>query len=69
MSLELLWSLTYATDLVVFRDSTRAAAPLDDGLPLVAMTLGNEPGHSSTGYPTMTMTDGQLTALMGPVRM
>ena len=43
--------------------TAQADALLDDGLPLVAMTLGNEPGHSNTSYPTMTMTDGQLTTL------
>ena len=32
------------------------------GVPLWAMTLGNEPGYS-TDYPSMTMTDAQLVAL------
>jgi len=32
------------------------------GVPLFAMTLGNEPGYS-TDYPSMTMTDDQMAAL------
>lgn len=43
--------------------TAQAQALTDDGVPLVAMTLGNEPGHSSPTYPTMTMSDEQLTAL------
>jgi glucosylceramidase len=34
----------------------------DHGVPLWAMTLGNEPGYSAD-YPTMTMTDAQMAAL------
>jgi glucosylceramidase len=41
----------------------QARALLDADVPLLAMTLGNEPGHSDPTYPTMTMTDAQLTAL------
>ncbi len=43
--------------------TAQAAALRDAGVPLVAMSLGNEPGHSNPTYPTMTMTDSQLTAL------
>ena len=43
--------------------TAQAAALRDAGVPLVAMSLGNEPGHSNPTYPTMTMTDTQLTAL------
>lgn len=41
----------------------QAAALRDAGVPLRAVSLGNEPGHSSSTYPTMTMTDAQMTAL------
>lgn len=41
----------------------QARALRDADVPLLAMTLGNEPGHSDPSYPTMTMTDAQLTAL------
>jgi glucosylceramidase len=40
----------------------------DHGVPLWAMTLGNEPGYSAD-YPTMTMSDAQMAALgqgLGP---
>lgn len=33
------------------------------GVPLLAVTLGNEPGHSAPDYPTMTMTDEQMIAM------
>jgi glucosylceramidase len=33
------------------------------GVPLLAITLGNEPGHSAPDYPTMTMTDEQMIDL------
>jgi glucosylceramidase len=33
------------------------------GVPLAAVSLGNEPGHSSFDYPTMVITDGQMIAL------
>lgn len=33
------------------------------GLPLHAMSLGNEPFHSSSGYPTMLMSDAQMVSL------
>jgi glucosylceramidase len=41
----------------------QARALRDADVSLLAMTLGNEPGHSDPSYPTMTMTDAQLTAL------
>ena len=41
----------------------QAWALRDADVPLLAMTLGNEPGHSDPSYPTMTTTDAQLTAL------
>ncbi|MBB6626061.1 hypothetical protein H5V45_01890 [Nocardioides sp. KIGAM211] len=33
------------------------------GMPVLAMTLGNEPFHSSASYPTMTMSDAQMISL------
>ncbi len=33
------------------------------GVPLTAVSLGNEPGHSASDYPTMTMTDQQMITL------
>jgi glucosylceramidase len=33
------------------------------GVPLLAVSLGNEPGHSASDYPTMTMTDRQMIAM------
>lgn len=33
------------------------------GVPLLAISLGNEPGHSASDYPTMTMTDQQMIGL------
>ena len=33
------------------------------GIPLRAITLGNEPGHSTSSYPTMTMSDEQMIAM------
>lgn len=33
------------------------------GVPLHAMSLGNEPFHSTTGYPTMLMSTSQMSAL------
>jgi glucosylceramidase len=33
------------------------------GVPLVAISLGNEPGHSAGDYPTMTLTDEQMVGL------
>ena len=41
---------------------SQAAWLTGHGVPLFAMTLGNEPGYS-TDYPSMTMTDGQMAAL------
>jgi glucosylceramidase len=37
------------------------------GVPLLAMSLGNEPGHSAADYPTMTMSDQQMIGLAGAV--
>jgi len=37
------------------------------GVPLRAMSLGNEPGHSASDYPTMTMSDQQMIDLAGAV--
>jgi glucosylceramidase len=37
------------------------------GIPLAAISLGNEPGHSAADYPTMTMTDAQMIAMAGAV--
>lgn len=37
------------------------------GIPVVATTLGNEPFHSASSYPTMTMTDSQMSELAGLV--
>jgi glucosylceramidase len=39
----------------------------DHGVPLWAMTLGNEPGYSAD-YPTMTMSDSQMASLGNGVR-
>ncbi len=36
---------------------------LDSGVPLAAVSLGNEPGHSAADYPTMTATDSQMIEL------
>jgi glucosylceramidase len=33
------------------------------GVPLLAISLGNEPGHSALDYPTMTMTDEQMIGM------
>jgi glucosylceramidase len=41
----------------------QAALLRASGYPLLAMSLGNEPGNSNTSYPTMTMTDEQMIAL------
>lgn len=37
-------------------------------VPLAALTVVNEPGHSSGEYPTMTMTDDQLVAVGSQIR-
>ncbi len=47
----------YAAMLVAQADALREA-----GVPLAAMTLGNEPGYGAD-YPSMTMTDRQLAEL------
>jgi glucosylceramidase len=41
----------------------QAALLQASGYPLMAMTLGNEPGNSNPTYPTMTMTDQQMIGL------
>jgi glucosylceramidase len=33
------------------------------GVPLRSISLGNEPGHSSSSYPTMTMSDAQMITM------
>jgi glucosylceramidase len=53
----------YADLLVAQARALRA-----EGVGLVAMTLGNEPGNSNSTYPTMTMSDEQLTALAAAVQ-
>ncbi|MGH9277613.1 MAG: hypothetical protein ACRD12_05840, partial [Acidimicrobiales bacterium] len=43
-------------------------ALLARGVPLAALTVGNEPGHSDDRYPTMLMTDPQVSAVASAVK-